>query len=94
MDTVYFIKVSDPIRARYEATSAPGALTAILADINTRISALLLDMAGRDIRVNIPNVMLESVPNDYYNTRGEYDPFHDEGNGTNHRLSQCSERCK
>jgi hypothetical protein len=22
------------------------------------------------------------------------DPYHDEGNATNHRLSQCSERCR
>jgi hypothetical protein len=24
----------------------------------------------------------------------EFDPFHDEGNATNHRLSQCDDRCK
>lgn len=27
-------------------------------------------------------------------TLDETDPFHDEGNATNHRMSQCGPRCK
>jgi len=50
-----FITVSDEVRAKWNAATpgaeALGTLNSRLEDVNIRIRALLMSMAGRDIKV-------------------------------------------
>jgi hypothetical protein len=87
-----FVTIDDRVRAAYQ--SNPEYLAELLALVNISIRTLLISLAGRDMRVADPHIHFAvlGVGEDYVN--GKYDPWHDEGNGTNHRLSQCTERCK
>lgn len=86
------VTVSDNIRAAYGADES--ILNNHLENIGNALRMLQQSMLGRNIadasglRLHIHLLTDENYVN------GKFDPWHDEGNGTNHRLSQCSERCK
>lgn len=67
-DLTTFITVSDEVRAQWNAATpgaeALGTLDARLDDINVRIRALLMSMAGRDIKVVPFTVRLAGAHNE------------------------------
>jgi hypothetical protein len=82
-----YITVDDGVRALY--ADNPEYLDALLNDIDVRLRNFHQSLLGRDARLSPPRIHIVTVPQDLDKT----DPWHDQGNATNHRLSGCTEDC-
>jgi len=85
------ITVDDGIRRAYADT--PDVLDNHLQRIGMALRNFQQSLLGRNLNGDGLRIHVIRMTDENY-VNGKFDPWHDEGNGTNHRLSQCTERCK